>query len=83
LLLHGPQALPIYEAKIAVERQRRCWTRKEPAQQWKQQQETQEAATCDQTCEVPPGPNNIEIASITHILVRGLLGIGSLPVTDI
>jgi hypothetical protein len=83
LLLHRPQALPICEAKIAVERQRGGWTRQEPTQQWKQQQETEEATTCDQAGEVPPGPNNIEIASIPHILVGGLLGIGSLPVADI
>jgi len=77
LLIPRPQHLEICKALFAIVRKRsgRGQSGEKPAQQWDQEQQTQQAARCDQTCEVPSRSDNIEIAATSHILVGRLLNV--------
>merc|ERR1740121_1499915 len=58
-------------------------TRQEPAQQWDQEQQTQQATRRDEASEISSRSDNIEIAAASHVLVRGLLDVITLTAPNI
>jgi len=82
LLFIRPQHLPIGNTLAAVEGQG-CGeqTRQQPPEE--QQQQWKETACRDDTGEIPPRPHDIEITSTTNILVRGLLDVRALAISNV
>merc|ERR1719223_153647 len=54
-----------------------------PAQERDQEQQTQQAACCDQASEVPARSNHIEITATSNVFVCGFLNVFPLTTTDI
>merc|ERR1719296_316866 len=82
LLLLRPVHLPIHACSAVVNH---CGghARHQPAEEGDQQQQAKEAARADQTSEVAPGPHGVEVATVAHILVGGLLDVFALTTAHI
>lgn len=71
-LVLGPHR---WKSLVAIEGQSRRESAQQPAEQWDQQQQTQETTGRDEAGEIPSGAHDVKVATCSDVLVCGLLDV--------